>query len=89
MLDLLESSAAFYTVGHDILMQRLHISFSVRGSALAWIDSFIDSRTQTNVFNVQQSTCSALDFPVPGRRVLGPILFLLYKADATAIVERH
>ena len=38
LLGLLESSAAFYTVGHDFLTQRIHISFSVRGSDLAWIN---------------------------------------------------
>ena len=45
LLGLVDLSAAFGTVDHDILINRLRISFGVRGTALGWIDSFIRKRT--------------------------------------------
>ena len=82
-------SAAFDTVDQDILIERLHTSFSVRGSALALINSFICNRTQTVVLNGQKWTRSALDCGFPQESVLGPILFLLCTANVTAIAERY
>ena len=44
---LLDLSAAFDTVDHDILLTRLQVSYGVKGSALAWIASFIQHRSQS------------------------------------------
>ena len=56
LLSLHNLSAAFDTVDHDILINRLRISFGVRGTALGWIDSFIRKRTQMTNYNGQTST---------------------------------
>jgi len=40
-LCLLDLSAAFDTVDHDILIGRLQQSFGVKGLALSWIESFL------------------------------------------------
>ena len=40
LLCMLDLSAAFDTVDHDILIERLQQSFGVRGLALSWIESF-------------------------------------------------
>ena len=68
------------------MIERLHTSFGVRGSALIWVNSFIRNLTQMVVFNGQHS---ALDCGVPQGTVLGPIRFLLYTVVVTAIAERH
>lgn len=86
MLDL---SAAFDTVDHDILVNRLQSSFGLDGAVLKWLKSFIESRTQAVVFNGEKSTTSSLLCGVPQGSVLGPILFLLYTADVLLIAERH
>ena len=85
LLGLLYLFAAFDTVRHDILFECVNTSFDVRGSARAWINSFIRYRTQAVVFNCQRSIHSTLDCGVPQGCVLGLILFLLHRADVTAI----
>jgi len=46
LLGLLNLSAAFDTVDHDILLVRLESSFSIGGSVLAWLKSFLSDRQQ-------------------------------------------
>ena len=45
-LVLLDLSAAFDTVGHDILLRRLQTSFGIDGVALDWFRSYLVGRTQ-------------------------------------------
>ena len=89
LLSLLDLSAAFDTVDHDILIDRLQTSFGVRGTVLSWIDSFIRKRTQTVNFNGQESNRSPVNCGVPQGSVLGPVLFLLYTAEVSLITKRH
>ena len=89
LLGLLDLSAAFDTVDHDILIDRLQAASGVRELVLRWIDTLIRMRTQTVSFNGMQSTRSSLDCGVPQGSVLGPILFLLYTADVISIAQRH
>ena len=46
LLALLEVSAAFDYVDHDILLETFRRSFGVLGTALSWLESFIRGRTQ-------------------------------------------
>jgi hypothetical protein len=46
LLGLLDLSAAFDCVDHDILLQRLRTAFGVDGLALEWVRSFLVQRTQ-------------------------------------------
>ncbi|CAC5379890.1 CA [Mytilus coruscus] len=46
ILVVLDLSAAFDTINHPILINRLEYSSGITGSALSWMRSYLDSRTQ-------------------------------------------
>jgi len=46
VLALLDLSAAFDTVDHDILLTRLKVSFRIRGAALDWFWSYLTNRVE-------------------------------------------
>ena len=46
LLGLRDLSAAFDTVDHSILIDRLQSTFGVCGPVLSWITTFISDRTQ-------------------------------------------
>ena len=89
LLGLLDLSAAFDTVDHDILLNRLQKSFGLGGGVLSWVASFIRGRAQTVVFGGERSATSRVSSGVPQGSVLGPVLFLLYTADVLQITQRH
>ena len=82
-------STAFDTVDHKILLQRLEVSFGVKGLALAWLGSFLMDRTQVVPFGGNKSTSRRLLYGVPQGSVLGPLLFALYSADVIRIAAKH
>ena len=62
VLTLLDLSAAFDTIDHNILLHRLQHAFSITGTALLWIRSCLSDRDQT-VF-VKGSKSRAISPPV-------------------------
>ena len=81
LLGLLDLSAAFDCVDHDILLQRLRTAFGINGLALEWVRSFLVQRTQRVNFGGRLSSIGYLVCGVPQGSVLGPLLFLLYTAE--------
>ena len=68
LLGLLDMSAAFDTDDHGILLRRLETSFGVSGSAVAWFQSFLHTRTQLVIFNELPSRTVVVTSGVPGLR---------------------
>ena len=77
VLALLDLSAAFDIVDHDILLRRLQTSYGLEDAVIG----YLHGRMQNVHFSSSNSEPSVLLFRVPQGSVLGPILFLLYTAD--------
>ena len=80
LLGLLDLSAAFDTVDHQILVERLRRTFDVDGSSLDWVITYLTGRTKFVRFNGQTSGVTYVSCGVPQGSVLGPTLFVLYAA---------
>ena len=65
LLVLLDLSAAFDTVDHGVLLNRLSTSFGVRESALQWITSYLLNRSQRVSFDQNLSEKFNLQCDVP------------------------
>ena len=78
LLNLLDLSAAFDTIKHRILLQRLEITFGVSGTALERFKSYLSNRHQAVVIKGKKSSDHLLTYGVPQGSVLGPVLFTLY-----------
>jgi len=61
LLVLLDLSAAFDTVDHDILLSILANRFSIQGSALDWFHSYLANRTQTFALAGKHTVSYTLD----------------------------
>ena len=89
ILVLLDLSAAFDTIDHDKLLKLLSERFGIRGSALAWIKSYLSNRKQSVLINGERSEELELIYGVPQGSVLGPILFTLYTTPLGEICRKH
>ena len=71
MLDL---SAAFDTIDHDILLSRLCNVYGITGDALDWFRSYLSGRIQRVVIEDSVSVDQELVFGVPQGSVLGEFI---------------
>ena len=77
ILVLLDLSAAFDTVDHRLLLDKLY-RIGIRGNAHRWMHSYLSERTQVVRVDTHTSRCVDLCFGVPHGSVLGPLLFTVY-----------
>ncbi len=90
LLVLLDFSAAFDTIDHNSLLNRLENSVGISGSALAWLKSYLADRHQFIAVNAQEvSYRSQVQYGVPQESVLGPLLFTLYMLLLGNIIRKH
>ena len=87
-LVLLDLSAAFDTIDHDILFTRLE-SNGVKGLVLGWLKSHLYNRSQAVNINGTLSSKSLLHFDVLQGSVLGRILFNIYSSPIANIAWNH
>ena len=69
----------------DILSRR----FNITDTAFSWFQSYLNGRTQTVVYNEQQTDIIEIDYSVPQGSVLGPVKFAAYTEDIVDVVDRH
>ena len=89
LLVLLDLSAAFDTVDHKILLSRLQSSFGIRGTALAWLSSYLSDRRQRIIYDGCQSEDFKLRFGLQQGSCLGPLLFTIYSSKLFHIIRNN
>ena len=88
-LTLLDLSAAFDTIDHTILLDRLNVYYGISELALGWFKSYLSGRTHSVKVGNILSHPAALQYGVPQGSVLGPILFSLYTNPISSIIHYH
>ena len=88
-LTLLDLSAAFDCVDHDILLRRMHVSYGISGVALNWFRSYLVGRKQHVRYGGRCSKTSFVEYGVPQGSILGPILVIMYTADLVVLIQQQ
>ncbi len=88
-LVLLDLSAAFDTVDHSVLLQRLSNRIGRHGMPLRWVESYLSDRTQFVSIGGERSSPQDLAYGVPQGSVLGPIFFTIYTLPIGDIVRKY
>ena len=86
---LLDLSATFDTVDHDLLLHSMFIRFRICGRALDWFRSYLRDRSQFVGIDGFKSDTHALKYSVPQGSVLGPIIYLMYMCPLGDKLRRH
>ena len=80
MVDL---SAAFDTVDHDILLHAQTNKFGVQSTAFSWFKSYVRPRCFAVNVNGHLSKTVQLNFSVPQGFCLGPVLYTTYSSRSS------
>ena len=89
VLVMLDLSAAFDTLDHDILLNRLRVHYNITGTALRWFQSYLGDRHQSVSLDGDVSTPKLLQFGVPQGSVLGPKLYTMYTKPLGDLIKSH
>ncbi len=73
VLVLLDLSAAFDTIDHQIFFQRFDNLIGIKGTALKWFKSYLSNRSNFVYVNGDSSIYTKVSYGVPQGSVLGPI----------------
>ena len=85
----LDLSAAFDTIDHSILLQRLEKRFGIGGIPLNWFESYLVGRSQNVKICTSASIPTILKYGVPQGSVLSPVLFSLYCTPLEDIISKY
>ena len=86
---LLDFSAAFNTIDHNILLHRLKHWFGITSSALLSLSSFLTNCFQTVIASNSKSQPVLIKFGIPQGSVVGPLLYSLYTTPLHYIISKY
>ena len=89
LLVFLDSSAAFDTIDHLTLLDRLRDKFGMYGVVLEWFRSYLTDRSQQVIIGSDRSRSMDVHYGVPQGSCLGPFLFSIYTSQIFDIVSDH
>ena len=89
VLIMLDLSAAFDVIDHDILLKRLEYSYGISDNTLSWFESYLKDRTQCVSVGNATSSDLVLNFSVPQGSVLGPRAYCMFAKPIGEIIRRH
>jgi hypothetical protein len=89
VLIMLDLTAAFDTIDHAILLQRLKDRYGVKGLVLKWIESYLSNRSWSVSLHNTVSQERGLSYGVPQGSILGPLLFILYVSPLSDLIAAH
>ncbi|KAK2161946.1 hypothetical protein LSH36_107g05090 [Paralvinella palmiformis] len=87
VLVLLDLSAAFDTIDHEITCSRLERLLGVSGKRLAWFRSYLAAQTQCVSVEETLSEVLCFLFGMPRGSVLGLILFIIYTIPLAKLAQ--
>ena len=86
---LLDLSAAFDTIDHNVLLNRLYEVFGFRGNVISWFKTYLCNRTCRVKIANDFSDQSILHYGIPQGSCVGPQLFSYYTHPITDIILNH
>ncbi len=88
VLVLLDLSAAFDTVDHNTLLERLENWVGLSGMALKWFRSYLEGRGYYVSLGEHKSKWTSMTCGVPQGSILAPLLFSLYMLPLSQIMRK-
>src|SRR6218665_3117112 len=76
-------------VDHELLLQRLQLSFGIDGTPFNWIKSYLTDSSQMVGLGNNRTPWVRVKLGVPQGSVLRHIIYILFSADLPSALAKH